>query len=238
MVSKQAAYTRLRDYYQEFVKTRSTDFTALDYEFLQLEQVLLWLVDQTHYQHSLSLLNLVKTLSPYLERRSLNNMTLNYIGACLKAAQQTGQNPAWIYIIAYRANWALGRWSDANIQILQAVHASSGAESKDYATALQFLGSLQLNRGNYRDSLNTFAKAKKICQKLGDVDGEISIKAEEAAYYLNKADYRMAHRLYSEVEKYELAANNQVSDHTLLMMGVVSRRLRNFGMVQKPGKSV
>ncbi len=228
MVAKQTAYARLTDYYKEFIQQRSADFTALDYEYLQIEQVLAWLTGQIDHQHSLNLLDLMERLSPYLDGRSLNNIILRYFEPCLKAAQRIGQNPARIYLSAYRANWSLGHWDVAYLQVLQAVQESSQSNPRDYANALQSLGSLQLNQGNYREALNTFADAKRIFRELDDATGEVSIKAEEAAYYLNRADYRTAHTLYSEIMDFELARESQVSDHTLLMMGVVSRRLKNL----------
>ena len=205
MVAKQTAYARLTDYYKGFLQQRSADFTALDNEYLQIEQVLAWLTSQIDRQHSLNLLDLMERLSPYFDGRSLNNIILRYFEPCLKAAQRIGQNSARIYLSAYRAHWSLGQWDAAYLQILQAVDESSRSNLGDYSTALQFLGSLQLNRGNYREALNTFSEAKKIFREIGDATGEAAVKAEEAAYYLNRADYRTAHALYSEIMDFELA---------------------------------
>src|SRR5258708_1275930 len=124
MVSRQTAYARLTDYYKEFLEQRSADFTVLDYEYLQIEQALAWLAVQVDRQNSLNLLSLMGRLLTYFEGRFLNNKILKYFAPCLKAAQRTGQNPARIYLGAYRANWSLGLWNDAYVQILRAVQES------------------------------------------------------------------------------------------------------------------
>ncbi len=227
MADKSEAYQRLALYYCEFVEKHSTDATALDYELLQIQPVLGWLSSRIDNYHSEILLCLVGNISSYFEKRSLNNLILKNINGCLSAVERLERNPGWIYLIAYRANWALGRWKDADEFIHLALQAAQ-PNSFDYAIALQLLGSLQLNRGNYQEALHTFSKAKRIYRDIGDAKGEILIRAEEAAYYLNKADYRMANQIYSEIINFELDHENQISDHTLLMMGVVSRRLKNY----------
>ena len=228
MVSWQVAYAHLANYYQQFLKERSTDFLALDQEYLHIEQVLSWLNGRINDQDSQSLLDLMEHLSLYFEGHSLHNVVLKNGEACLKAAHRLGQNPAWIYFNAYRANWGLGRWNEAQQNLLKAVQESSRLSPGEYANSLKSWGSLQLNKGNYREALAIFAQAKKIYRDLADESGENSISFEEAAYYLNINDYQKAYALYSHILNFELAREAQASDQTLLMMGVISRRLKKF----------
>lgn len=228
MVDELTAHSRFANYYAGFVRGRSTDFNAIETEYPQLEQALAWLSVQSGSQPSSVFLSFIRNLSPYLEARSLNDVILKYIGTCMARAQQVGQNLGWIYLLAYRANWALGRWNEAHNQVVQAVEESSHSNPMDYAGALRYLGTFQLNRGDYAEAMKTFAQAKRIFQDLGNTQGLVSIKSEEAAYYLNKADYLTAYHLYAEIEQDELTLDQQISDHTLLMLGVVLRRLKKY----------
>src|SRR5688572_18596474 len=112
MADKSEAYQRLALYYCEFVEKHRADVTALDYELLQIQPVLGWLSSRIDNYHSETLLSLVGNISSYFEKRSLNNLILKNINGCLSAAERLERNPGWIYLIAYRANWALGRWKD------------------------------------------------------------------------------------------------------------------------------
>lgn len=226
-IRKSIAYNRLALYYQEFVPKHETDFQTLDDELLQIEQVLSWLASRAHSGPSQILPTLIEHLASYLERRSLHNVILKYIGACLVIAQSLRQNPGGLYMLGYRAYWATGQWDKALEYVALATRFLQ-SNPHDYAAALQALGSAQLNRGDYSNAHRTFAKARKIYHDDGDTKGEISVQAEEAAYYLNKADFQMAYNQYSAVMEFELRHDHQISDHTLLMMGVVSRRLKKY----------
>jgi len=227
LVKRSDAIHRLALYYQEFVQMHETDYSVLDYEVLQIEQVLPSLANHFHNDHPQILLNLMKHLAPYLEQRSLHNITLKYVDISIRAARDLGQSPGWIYLLGYRANWALGLWDNA---LMFAVLATKSVEtdSHDQAVALQALGTAQLNRGDYSNALQIFAKSRKIYHRMRDSRGEMAINAEEAAYYLNKAEYRTAYQRYYSVMEFELNNEHQISDHTLLMMGVISRRLKKY----------
>ena len=227
MVDKFEASLRWACYYHEFGNKNSSNFASLDGDLSQIQAVLDWLSTCSDKQCSEILLSLIEDISTYLEQRSLNNLLIQHINPCLKAAENLRKNPAWIYFLAYRANWALGRWDDAEYFINLALE-STPPDTQAYANVLRFLGSVQLNRGNYLEAFRTFSKAKLIYRQLGDFKGEASIKAEEAAYYLNKAEYSTAYQLYSDVMHYEQTHVSQISDHTLLMMGIVLRRLKDY----------
>jgi len=221
------AYLRWAHYYREFGDKHSSNFASLDYELLQIQAVLNWLSTCVDKRCSEILLSLIGDISSYFEQRSLNNLLLQYVKVCLKAAEDLEENPGWIYLIAYRTNWALGRWDDAGNYINLALETTP-PNTRDYATILRSLGSFQLNRGNYQEALRTFSKAKLIYHYVGDSKGESLIQAEEAAYYLNKAEYSTAYQLYSEVMRFEQNYETRVSDHTLLMMGIALRRLKDY----------
>ncbi len=226
-IRKSDAHNRLALYYQEFIPKHETDFQALDYELPQIEHVLTWLARCIHGGHSQILPNLIEHFTSYLEFRSLHNITLKYIDICLIVAQDLGQNLGKLYMIGYRAYWATGQWDKA-LEYVGLATESLQSNPHDYAAALQALGSAQLNRGDYSKAHRTFAKARKIYHDEGDANGEISVEAEEAAYYLNKADFQTAYDQYSAVMEFELHHARKISDHTLLMMGVVSRRLKKY----------
>lgn len=227
LIKKSDANNRLALYYQKFIKTHKTDYPALDYELPQIEQVLSSLTKHIHDRRSRILLDFIKHLAPYLEQRSLHNIMLKYVDISIKAAKSLGQNPGWLYLLGYRANWALGFWDKALEYSIHAIKFAS-PNSSNHAIALQALGNAQLNRGNYSDALRTFARASEIYHRMGNVKGEMSIRADVAAHYLNKADYHVAYKQYFAVMEFELHYMHQISDHTLLMMGVVSRRLKKF----------
>lgn len=228
MVSYRTAFLNSSDCYEEILRLQSTNYDEIDGLFPHIEQTLNWLASQFDNQSSVKLLSLLELLQSFCEARSLNNVVLKYFDARLKASLRLGKNPVQVYFSAYRANWGLGNWDEAYQHILQAVKESDLLPTAEHANMLRFLGSLQLNRGNYREALDTFAQAKVIFQSIQDKVGETSVTFEEAAYYLNITQYPKAFKLYSEILEFELAQYKQPSDNTLLMMGVITRRLKRF----------
>jgi tetratricopeptide (TPR) repeat protein len=228
MVASWTAYTRISNHYLKFLQKPSTDFAAIDDNYLHIEQAINWLASRKEALPSQNLLALMERLQPYCEARSLNNVILKNYDASLMASQRLGKNPATIHFSAYRAHWGLGHWDEAYRQIQLAVQESEQLSAVEHANALRFLGSLQLNRGNYRSALATLARAKEIFRSVQDDAGEASVTFEEAAYYLNITQYPTAFKLYSEILEFELARHGQASDNTLLMMGVITRRLKRY----------
>jgi hypothetical protein len=94
---------------------------------------------------------------------------------------------------------------------------------------MRALGRFQLNRGDYSTALETLSKAEGLAEDLSDWEGMASVKSEVAAYFLNRNELQRALALYQEAEalrrRFDLGGP---SDHTLLMLGVVQRRLRHY----------
>lgn len=225
MVSRQNIYSAQIGYHLMILDTHVNDFNFLENEFGHILNVLDWLSKQQNIEMNHNLLIMIEALCPYMEARSLSNITVKYIEPCLKAAEVNHINPVNIYLMAYRAQWALGQWDEAKSFIDQAVESDKTAQPSFYADTLRCLGSLQINRGEYQAALSTLTKSRQLYHDLGDRQGEISTIAEEAAYYLDKDDYTTADRFYSEVAEFEKSTLGEPSTHTLLMLGVVYRRL-------------
>jgi eukaryotic-like serine/threonine-protein kinase len=110
-----------------------------------------------------------------------------------------------------------------------AIQTTQNSEPQTYAQAQLALGRLQLNRGEYDTALQTLSQAEHLLADLSDDDGVATAKAEIAAYYLNRDEYQRALTLYEEVDAIRQRAHpDELSDHTLLMLGVVYRRLRDY----------
>lgn len=228
MVASLTAYTRITNHYLKVLKRPSTDLSAIDNRFAHIEQLLNWLANRNDALPAQNLLTLMERLQSYFEARSLYNVVLKNYEACLNACQRLGKNPAPVYFSTYRAHWGLGEWDAAEKMIQLAVEENARLSPVEYANALKFLGSLQLNQGNYRTALATFAKSKELFRGMHDDAGVASVTFEEAAYYLNITQYPTAFKLYSELLDFELARNGKSSDSTLLMMGVITRRLKRY----------
>lgn len=228
MANRETGYIRLTNHYLYILDKPSTHLLDIDDFFLHIEQALHWLRNCQESLPSEIYLALLDRLQPYFESRALYKVILNNYDCALQASQRLGKNPAPVYLSAYRAYWGLGEWDAAERMIQMAVQASACLSPIEHAIALKLLGNLQLNQGNYRNALATFTKAKEIFRSICDEAGEASVTFEEAAYYLNITQYPTAFKLYSEICDFEIKRNGQASDNTLLMMGVITRRLKNY----------
>ena len=233
MISENLALSRYAEYFYEFLQMNSEDHSAVHGMYSHLENVIPWLSEQEDTLHSQQFLSIMERLASYQEERSIREPYIQYFQPCLDAAERIKQNPAHVYFNAYRANWALGNWHKAQNLLQKAVVFSESHSLEEQAQYLRFLGNLQLNQGDYRQSLKTFGRAKALFHELGDQTGENGVKLEEAAYYLNITEYDTAYRLYSEIYEYEIRTTSQPSDQTLLMMGVITRRLKNYSDSRK-----
>jgi tetratricopeptide (TPR) repeat protein len=217
-------------FYNSFVQSNADAFDLIDQEFEQIQIAVTWLIKQTELEQAASLLNFVRGLSPYLQGRALNADLLNYCQNALQAAEQLGTNSGWLHLLRHRAFWALGKWESAYVAVQSAIWATEGSSPKIHARAVLALGRLQLNRGQYQEALGTLATAEDLLMNVGDHDGVATAKAEVAAYYLNRNEHKKALRLYLEVDELRKRANPDMpSHHSLLMLGVVYRRLGDYG---------
>lgn len=223
------AYSRHCLFYSSCVQSNPDAFDSIDLQFGQIQAAISWLIKQTTSHHVQLLLSLVRTLSPYLQRRGLNADLLDYCEHALEVAKQLGTNLGWLYLLKYEALWALGEWRNALIAVQAAIAITQESDPGVHARAVLALGRLQLNLGQYRQALPTLASAEKLLTDVHDYDGVAAAKAEVAAYFLNRDEYKKALDLYLEVDKLRRQANPAVtSNHTLLMLGVVYRRLRDY----------
>jgi tetratricopeptide (TPR) repeat protein len=233
MISEALVLSRYAEFFNEFLQLNSEDHSAVDEVYSHLENVIPWLAAQKDPFNSNMFLAIMDRLVSYCEERSIREPYIQYFQSSLDAAERTSQNPAHVYFNTYRANWALGNWNKAQILLQKAVACNESNGHEEQAQYLRFLGNLQLNQGNYRQSLKTFARAKALFHDLGDQTGENGVKLEEAAYYLNITEYDTAYILYSEIYEYEMSITSQASDQTLLMMGVITRRLKYYSDSRK-----
>lgn len=233
MPSLQEAHRRHSLFYTSFVQSNPDAFDSIDQQFEQLQVAISWLIKQTSPDHAQLLLSLVKAFSPYLQRRGLNIDLLNYCENASEAAKRLDVNIGWLYLLKYEALWALGEWENALVTIQTAITTTSDSDPQIHARAVLNLGRLQLNRGQYREAMQTLTVAEDLLMRVGDYDGVATAKAEVAAYFLNRDEYKKALDLYLEADKLWVQVKPSARNHTLLMLGVVYRRLKNHGKARQ-----
>jgi tetratricopeptide (TPR) repeat protein len=138
-------------------------------------------------------------------------------------------NSGWVLLLRYEAYNFLGEWEKALTDAQTAVSITEGIDPLNHAQAVLALGRLQFNRGDYQVALHTLAKAEKLLLEVGDLGGVATVRAELAAYYLNRSELDQALSLYLKVDEFRRQINSpNPSDHTLLMLGVVYRKKREY----------
>jgi len=219
---------RHSSYYVSCVQAAARSFDKLDAEFPQIRESTAWLAQQTDERPLESFLQVAKDLAAYLLRRALHSMLLEYCQSGLQIAGRIKRNPGWLLLLCYEAHWARGEWNLAHTSVQAAIEATRGSDPSTHAQAVLALGRLQLNRGEYGAALETLSKAERLLSEVSDVGGLATAKAEIAAYFLNRLEYRKALALYLEVDQYRRRADpDHLSEHTLLMLGVIYRRLKD-----------
>lgn len=225
MPTSRQAFFRVADYYLAFISRYARRSDLVDQEFLQIQQVCTWLSKQNHPQF----LQLLKDLALYLQARSLHSVLLNYCRAGIRIANISNTNPGWLLTLIYEAYFAQGEWEKAATSIRQAIALTETDDPRAHAQAILALGRLQINRGDYRPALQTLRTAEELLRAAGDLEGVASAKAEVAAYHLVRGEYQQALNLYLEVDAIRRKLNpNEPASHSLLMLGVVYRRLKNY----------
>jgi tetratricopeptide (TPR) repeat protein len=197
---------------------------AFNKQVSTLRDLFRWLSDPAKGKHLSLLSDLLVVYSPALEAGFNHTLTASLIEKCIDHATDTGRSAYELCLVAYRAFWAIGNWAKAEKYIRQAVDLSQGRSPVDQAGCLQILGSLQINKGDFREALVNLEKGTALYKKAGDKQGEINILKEKAAYYLDKGDFAAAERMYHEAGDFEFEARGKLSTHSLSMLGVVTRR--------------
>lgn len=216
-------------YYCNFVQVHAADIQLLDNEFAQIQRAYIWLIKQTNSESAKELIPFVENIASYLQTRTLHTVLLNYCESGLQAAKQLGVSSGSMLLLRGKAFWAMGDWDKALADVQAAIQVTQDADLQVYTRAVLTLGGFQLNRGDYRLALKTLSVAQGLSENLSDIDGIATAKSDIAAYFLNRNELGRALSLYKEVD----ALRRKVdplgpSDHTLLMLGVVHRRLRHY----------
>ena len=216
-------------YYCNFVQVHTTDIQLLDNEFAQIQQAYTWLITQTNSELAKQLIRFVENIASYLQTRTLHAVLLNYCESGLQAAKQLGVSPGSMLLLRGKAFWSMGDWDKALADVQAAIQATQDTDLQVYNRAMLTLGSFQLNRGDYRLALKTLSVAQGLSENLSDIDGIATAKSDIAAYFLNRNELDVALSLYKEVDALRRKVDPRgPSDHTLLMLGVVQRRLKHY----------
>jgi Predicted N-acetylglucosaminyl transferase len=220
------AFTRAADVYRAEFQKKPADLGYLDLLFPHLQLTLDWFFDRSDAASLQALTQLLLAIAPYLEARSYPSIALKYLPACLKANDTEFDAKVKLLLIAYQANFMAGEWEKAKEMAEAAQALSADCDLTDEALTYKSLAILELNQGDFQPAMKNFSRAKEIFRELGNENQLFAVTSQEAAYYLNKENYLKAEELYKSVEAHEITASGAPSPHTLLMMGVISRRLK------------
>jgi len=205
-------------------------YERLDDEFPNLRASRAWVESQAGEEAARLLIGYAEALAAYLRQRGLDAELLHWCEDALQACSTAGQNPDRLLLLRSEAQIALGRWDEAVASTQAAIEASEGKNPRTYAQAVLALGRLQLNRDNYKDALETLGKAEALCAEQSDYEGLATVHSEVAAYHLNREELDEALSLCLEVGQLRRQAGaNEPSDDTLLMLGVIYRKKRDYG---------
>jgi tetratricopeptide (TPR) repeat protein len=205
------------------------EYERLDDEFANLRASQSWLATQSREETARLVIAYVQVLASYLRQRGFNAELLQWCEDGLRARESLQRNPGWLLLLRSEAQNALGQWHEAMASIQAALEASEGEDPKTYAQAALSLGRLQLNQGDYKTALKTLAKAETLLSEQSDYEGLATVRSEVAAYYLNRRELDKALSLYLEVDQLRRRGGaTEASDHTLLMLGVVHRKKREY----------
>jgi len=219
-----AAEARLR-----LARRYRDQYGRLDDEFANLRASWSWLTTQTSKEAAHLLLAYLDALTPYLRQRGLHAELLRWCEVGLQACEKLQKNPGRLLLLRSEAQNALGRWDGAAASIQAAIEASKGKDPGTYARAVLALGRLQKNQGNYREALETLSKAERLLSEQSDYEGVAVVRSEMAGEYLNRGEWDKALSLYRSVDRLRKQAGaTETSDHTLLMLGVVHRKKREY----------
>jgi tetratricopeptide (TPR) repeat protein len=237
-------YTGLATYYLDQIEC-----AALDSVFEHFEQVvfphcaaafsyLSRTENGTHGTHAV-LARLLRTLFPLVMRRGsqefLKKFLFEWCKTCLENCLADKQDCVWIYLLRYELYFAQGKWDLAwqDIEYLEAIVPRSSSKS---GQVLYARGRLEFNQGAYQNGLQHLRQAQQLLQQQGDLQRSIQVTAEEAAYLMNAGHLRRALKVYEQVEAMRREVNVPLLEdhaHTLLMLGVIHRKLHYFGVAEQ-----
>jgi tetratricopeptide (TPR) repeat protein len=224
MFNEESAYLHQCNVYLENAAKFPAGSEAFQNQFQTLTGLFKWLSDRGQERNIALLSKLLEAYSPALEASFNHSVTASLIEKCIAITEDQGQSAYELCLIAYRAFWAIGAWDKAEQYIRRAVDLSQGRSALDRAMCLQLLGSLQINKGDFREALISLDRSAALYNEAGDKNGGIAVLKEKGAYFLDKGDFAAAEKMYREAGDFELAAQAALSNHSLLMLGVVTRR--------------
>ncbi len=204
-------------------------FDWLDMEFANIRGNFSWLVAQNNLKEAHLLIEYIQLLASYLQQRGLQAELLHWCKAGMHADEALQQNTGWLLLLCGEAQNALGQWDEAIASFQAAMKASEKEDAQTHARAVLALGRLEFNQGNYRISFETMNSAKEALSQETDHEHSITVLSETAAYHLNRGELNKALSLYYEVDRqHQHAGATELSDHTLLMLGVVYRKKKDY----------
>ena len=186
-----------------------------------------WLEKQPDPEMAVLFLACVSDFAPYMKTRSLNHQLLHYCGVGLALSEKSGREKGWLLLLQQEAHFALGMWNEALSDTQMALKVTYQKEPIYYARAKLLEGRVQFNRGNYTNALETLSVAESLLRDQEDWENVVVVRREMAAYYLNRGNYKEALKRYLEIQQ-PTQGLKDLDDHTLLMLGVVYRRLGDY----------
>ncbi len=219
-----SAITRL-----QLARCYQDQYGWLNSEFANLRGCQSWLANQNGPREAHLLLEYLRVLAPYLQQRGLHAELVGWCGAGLHASEIVQQRPGWVLCLRGQAQNALGRWNEASESFRAAIEASEREDPQTHARALLALGRLQFNQGAYGIAFETMSAAEACFAQTVDDEQLMTIRAERAAYHLNRGDLDKALSLYLEIDRRrQYAGAPKPLDHMLLMLGVVYRKKKDY----------
>ncbi len=219
-----SAITRL-----QLARCHQGQYDWLDSEFANLRRCQSWLATQDGTKEVHLLLEYLRVLAPYLQQRGFQAELVRWCEAGLHASEIVQQHPGWLLFLRGEAQNALGRWNEASRSFQAAIEASEREDPKTHARALLALGRLQFNQGAYGIAFETMSAAETCPAQGADDEQLMTVRAEMAAYHLNRGDLDKALSLYLEIDHLrQYTGAPEPSHHTLLMLGVVYRKKKDY----------
>ncbi len=206
-----------------------TDTGWLDRAFPNLHERISWLANHQS-REAISLLgDYIELLEPYVRQRGLSGELAAWCEAALRDPQQLPLSAARLRLFQGQALYALGRWNEAEKSLRAAIKESEQADPTTEAKATLSLGLLQFNQSKYQLAFQTMASAQALLAQEVDFETWTTIRGEVAAYHLNRQELDTALSIYLEIDQLQRERGaNESSDHTLLMLGVVYRKKKDY----------
>ena len=214
----------------QLARCHQDQYDWLDSEFANLRGCQSWLAGQKGPRETHLLLEYIRVLAPYLQQRGLQAELARWCESGLHANEAARQHHGWVLFLRGEAQNALGRWDEASESFRAAIKESEREDPQTHARALLALGRLQFNQGAYGIAFETMSAAETCLPQTVDDEQLMTIRAEMAAYHLNRGDLDKALSLSLEIDRRrQYAGVPEPSDHTLLMLGVVYRKKKDYG---------